>query len=590
MMEMDNRPLGDHLDQKNHIVAALRRKVQADEKNSSSNSNTNSNSNSNQSHTKETTINHADGGGKDMNTGRWSQAEHNRFLTGLDQYGTGNWKKITEIVGTRSCTQIRTHAQKYFIALQKPQHKYDNAGKASKNTQSHGEHASTNNRYTGRVDGSIYGTRPKKSKKLVIGAKHHIGANIRPGSSAIVAGYGGGGTPIHLSGIVPVTSNLIGFNDGNNSTGILSSCQSSQRSSPALASAPAPTTNRCLGPNGGMRDVNTTGLTAMDLLAQAAIVDNKMDIDNAAAGLRQKMSTDEVNSTSQHKSSNDSVVSGITKTAVEEEASSVVAKAMAQVEAQEAAAATKRKRDADHPGLVPSLYATTAQQFFQNQQQQPPKTMQDTINQNDVLEKLQAVAERQEFLRLRQEVKNLNFVILQLQQQSIESDNRVMEAITDRRNALNECKHLQEISVQLKSELHRMLLLFEQRNQAQKQQTESIVNGDPNNTNNKKDNDSEAQKKSKISEPSKEKAAQGTNADVMQAKLTESELRFHAVSESLSRQTGVLTDQHRAIVELNTQLEQERAKRQSVEFELNQLRLALQQHHQLQQQQQALSR
>ena len=148
---------------------------------------------------------------------------------------TGNWKKITEIVGTRSCTQIRTHAQKYFIALQKPQHKYDNAGKASKNTQSHGEHASTNNRYTGRVDGSIYGTRPKKSKKLVIGAKHHIGANIRPGSSAIVAGYGGGGTPIHLSGIVPVTSNLIGFNDGNNSTEILSSCQSSQRSSPALA-------------------------------------------------------------------------------------------------------------------------------------------------------------------------------------------------------------------------------------------------------------------------------------------------------------------------------------------------------------------
>ena len=86
---MDNRPLGDHLDQKNHIVAALRRKVQADEKNSSSNSNTNSNSNSNsnQRNTKETTINHADGGGKDMNTGRWSQAEHNRFLTGLDQYG-----------------------------------------------------------------------------------------------------------------------------------------------------------------------------------------------------------------------------------------------------------------------------------------------------------------------------------------------------------------------------------------------------------------------------------------------------------------------------------------------------------------------
>lgn len=269
---------------------------------------------------------------------------------------------------------------------------------------------------------------------------------------------------------------------------------------------------------------------------------------------------------------------------------------MAQVEAQEAAAATKRKRDTEHPGMVPSFHATTAQQFLQNQQKHkklkfntsstpmsPAHTpaMQGTIDRKDVLEKLQAITERQEFLRLRQEVKNLNFMILQLQQQSIESDNRVMEAITDRRNAMNDCNHVQEINVQLKSELRRMVLLFEETAQTQQQQTKNkpIANDGPNNTD-KTDN----KKKSHESALAMEAAAQGVNADLMQAKLTESELRYHAVSESLSKQAGVLTDQHRAIVELNTQLEQERAIRQSVEFEFNQLSLALRQHHQLQQQ------
>ncbi|KAG7337724.1 Myb-like DNA-binding protein [Nitzschia inconspicua] len=31
------------------------------------------------------------------NTGRWSNDEHQRFLSGLEQFGTGNWKKITEM-------------------------------------------------------------------------------------------------------------------------------------------------------------------------------------------------------------------------------------------------------------------------------------------------------------------------------------------------------------------------------------------------------------------------------------------------------------------------------------------------------------
>merc|ERR1740139_981904 len=84
--------------------------------------------------------------GMTMNNGRWSADEHKRFLAGLDRFGTGNWKKITEMVGTRSCTQIRTHAQKYFIALQKPDH---GLSSSNRNGGIHGEHGSSSDGSSG---------------------------------------------------------------------------------------------------------------------------------------------------------------------------------------------------------------------------------------------------------------------------------------------------------------------------------------------------------------------------------------------------------------------------------------------------------
>ena len=47
------------------------------------------------------------------NTGRWSVYEHELFLKGLRKHGR-NWKLIQGIIQSRSATQVRTHAQKFF--------------------------------------------------------------------------------------------------------------------------------------------------------------------------------------------------------------------------------------------------------------------------------------------------------------------------------------------------------------------------------------------------------------------------------------------------------------------------------------------
>jgi SHAQKYF class myb-like DNA-binding protein len=52
------------------------------------------------------------------NTGRWTSEEHAKFLYALQIYGK-EWKKVQEYVGTRTSTQARSHAQKFFYKLDK---------------------------------------------------------------------------------------------------------------------------------------------------------------------------------------------------------------------------------------------------------------------------------------------------------------------------------------------------------------------------------------------------------------------------------------------------------------------------------------
>lgn len=52
------------------------------------------------------------------NQGRWTSLEHFKFLEALKKYGK-EWQKVQQHVSTRTSTQARSHAQKFFVKLDK---------------------------------------------------------------------------------------------------------------------------------------------------------------------------------------------------------------------------------------------------------------------------------------------------------------------------------------------------------------------------------------------------------------------------------------------------------------------------------------
>jgi SHAQKYF class myb-like DNA-binding protein len=53
-----------------------------------------------------------------VHEGKWTDEEHEKFVAGLKLFGK-NWNMIRQHVGTRTCPQTRSHAQKFFKKLEK---------------------------------------------------------------------------------------------------------------------------------------------------------------------------------------------------------------------------------------------------------------------------------------------------------------------------------------------------------------------------------------------------------------------------------------------------------------------------------------
>jgi SHAQKYF class myb-like DNA-binding protein len=94
--------------------------------------------------------------------GRWTKEEHNRFVEAIRAHGK-NWKKVEEAVGTRSGAQIRSHAQKHFLKLEKEvktSPKTKQQKKSSKKTAEVSLSTSDNISESGKSDVGLKGNLP----------------------------------------------------------------------------------------------------------------------------------------------------------------------------------------------------------------------------------------------------------------------------------------------------------------------------------------------------------------------------------------------------------------------------------------------
>ena len=69
--------------------------------------------------------------------GRWTEAEHNRFLKAISITPKLPWTRVAIIVKTRTERQVRTHAQKYFEKIKRHEKKQRNKENSTKQPLTH---------------------------------------------------------------------------------------------------------------------------------------------------------------------------------------------------------------------------------------------------------------------------------------------------------------------------------------------------------------------------------------------------------------------------------------------------------------------
>ena len=107
-----------------------------------------------------------------LNEGRWSLSEQISFINALSKHGL-NFKRIKETIPSRTLTQIRSHAQKFFIRLKRCKNKElgidftNNSIKSLKDMINHIK--SVNNNYdVNNIFLYLYGNKPKYLDELKV--------------------------------------------------------------------------------------------------------------------------------------------------------------------------------------------------------------------------------------------------------------------------------------------------------------------------------------------------------------------------------------------------------------------------------------
>jgi hypothetical protein len=189
-------------------------------------------------------------------------------------------------------------------------------------------------------------------------------------------------------------------------------------------------------------------------------------------------------------------------------------------------------------------------------------------------------------LRAQLQIANESVELMKKEVQATEA--RAVDAIEGRNIAIKECRELQEMNSQLKMEQARILMAIESSCGAKNLAAAAAAgNGQgPQAATVQSGGLDQMQAMAGLFGHSAMAAASAQTQqfqqqiqqqdqiviEVLQSRLKEAEIRYHAVTESLARQTQVLTDQHRAILELNCKLEKERSLRENAEMELGRLK------------------